>query len=173
MNIGIHVSFQIMVFWGSYLYILLIRYYLKGHLWLGLLCWTGQAQNISSLSLYSPRAWLIVSQPPCEAQCAGVTWRHHQLPKPNFRAGLPLWFIWSRIRLPCRRPGFDPWVRKIPWRRQSLPTPVFWPGEFHGLSSPWGCKESDPTERLSLSTLQRVNTCTLSKDTEPVSQDLL
>ena len=29
--------------------------------------------------------------------------------------------------------------------------PVFWPGEFHGLYSPWGRKESDTTERLSLS----------------------
>ena len=28
---------------------------------------------------------------------------------------------------------------------------VFWPGEFHGLYSPWGRKESDTTERLSLS----------------------
>ena len=28
--------------------------------------------------------------------------------------------------------------------------PVFWPGEFHGLYSPWGRKESDTTERLSL-----------------------
>ena len=28
---------------------------------------------------------------------------------------------------------------------------VFWPGEFHGLYSPQGCKESDTTERLSLS----------------------
>ena len=26
-----------------------------------------------------------------------------------------------------------PWVGKIPWRRERLPTPVFWPGEFHGL----------------------------------------
>jgi len=25
-------------------------------------------------------------------------------------------------------------------------TPVFWPREFHGLYSPWGCKESDTTE---------------------------
>ena len=32
-----------------------------------------------------------------------------------------------------------------------LPIPVFWPGEFHGLYSPWGCKELDTTERLSLS----------------------
>ena len=39
---------------------------------------------------------------------------------------------------------------KIPWRRARLPTPVFWPGEFHGLYSPWGRKESDVTERLSL-----------------------
>ena len=27
--------------------------------------------------------------------------------------------------------------------------PVFWPGEFHGLYSPWGHKESDKTEKLS------------------------
>ena len=32
----------------------------------------------------------------------------------------------------------------------TVPTPVFWPGEFHGLYSPCGCKESDTTERLSL-----------------------
>ena len=47
--------------------------------------------------------------------------------------------------------GFDPRVGKIPWRREKLPTPVFWPGEFHELYSPWGRKESDTTERLSLS----------------------
>ena len=40
---------------------------------------------------------------------------------------------------------------KIPWRRERMPTPVFWPGEFNGLYSPWGCKESDMTEQLSLS----------------------
>ena len=42
--------------------------------------------------------------------------------------------------------GFNPCVWKIPWRWEWLPTPVFWPGEFHGLYSPWGCKESDMTE---------------------------
>ena len=42
-------------------------------------------------------------------------------------------------------------VRKIPWRRERLPTPVFWPGIFHGLHSPWGQKESDMDEQLSLS----------------------
>ena len=33
--------------------------------------------------------------------------------------------------LQCGRPGFRPWVGKIPWRRERLPTLVFWPGEFH------------------------------------------
>ena len=47
--------------------------------------------------------------------------------------------------------AFDPWVRKISWRRERLPTPVFWPGEFHGPYSPWGYKELDTNERLSLS----------------------
>ena len=55
--------------------------------------------------------------------------------------GLPLWFSWLRIRLQCGRPGFNPWVGKIPWRREWLSTPVFWPGELHGLYSPRGRKE--------------------------------
>ena len=38
--------------------------------------------------------------------------------------GLPLWLSWYRICLHCGRPGFDPWVWKIPWRRERLPTPV-------------------------------------------------
>jgi len=38
---------------------------------------------------------------------------------------------------------FNTWVRKIPWRREWLPIPVFLPGEFHGQRSlvgysPWG-----------------------------------
>ena len=44
---------------------------------------------------------------------------------------------------------FDAWVGKIHWRRDRLPTPVFWPGEFHGLYSPCSCKESNMTEWLS------------------------
>ena len=43
----------------------------------------------------------------------------------------------------------ETWDGKIPWRRGRLPTLVFWPGEFHGLYSPWGCKELDTTEWLS------------------------
>ena len=50
----------------------------------------------------------------------------------------------------CRRCLFDPWVRKIPWRREWQPTPVFLSGDSQGQRSlvdynPWGCKESDMT----------------------------
>ena len=60
--------------------------------------------------------------------------------------------------LQCRRPGFHPWVGKIPWRRKWQPTPVFLPGKSHGRQSlvgycPWGCKESDTTERLYFTSL--------------------
>ena len=48
--------------------------------------------------------------------------------------------------------GLIPGLGRFPWRREELPTSVFWPGEFHGLYSPWGCRESDSTEQLSLST---------------------
>ena len=59
----------------------------------------------------------------------------------------------SVVCLQCGRCGFDPWVRKIPWRREWQPTPVFLPGECHGQRSlvgysPWGCKESDMIEGL-------------------------
>ena len=49
--------------------------------------------------------------------------------------GLPWWLTWSRICLPCRRPGFDPWVWKIPCRRAWQTTSVLLPGEFHGQRS--------------------------------------
>ena len=59
----------------------------------------------------------------------------------------------ARICLQCKRPGFDPWVGRIPWRREWLLTPVFLPGDSHGQRSllgynPRGRKESDMTEWL-------------------------
>ena len=62
-----------------------------------------------------------------------------------------------RLRcLQCRRPMFNPWIGKIPWRRAWQPTPVSLPGEYHGQRSlvsysPRGHKESDMTEWLTLS----------------------
>ena len=51
----------------------------------------------------------------------------------------------------CRRPRFNPWVRKIAWRRKWQPTSGFLPGKSHGQRSlvdysPWSCKESGTTE---------------------------
>ena len=57
------------------------------------------------------------------------------------------------ICLQWGRPGFNPWVGKIPWRRKWQPTPVLLPGKSHGRRSLvgyslWGHKESDTTEWL-------------------------
>ena len=65
---------------------------------------------------------------------------------PGEGIGYPLQCSWASFaaqlvknRLQCMRAGFNPWVGKIPWRRERLPTPVFWPGE-------WGHEELDTTE---------------------------
>ena len=52
--------------------------------------------------------------------------------------------------------GSIPGSERSPWRKQWQPTPVFLPGESHGQRSlagysPWGCTESDTTERASTS----------------------
>ena len=63
--------------------------------------------------------------------------------------------------------GFSPWVRKILWRRNWPPTPVFLPGEFHGqrknLAGPslWGRKESDKTEQLTHKCISTLYMCIL------------
>ena len=68
----------------------------------------------------------------------------------------PQHLLWTSLvsqlvkNLPAVR---ESWVRslswevgKITWRRERLPTPVFWPGELYGLYSPWDCKELERTE---------------------------
>ena len=64
---------------------------------------------------------------------------------------LPRWLSGKESTCQCRRYGFNPWLRKIPWRRKWQPTPIFLPWESHGQGglvgySLWGCKESDTTE---------------------------
>ena len=63
--------------------------------------------------------------------------------------GLPWWLSSQESAYQCRRHRFDPWVGKIPWRREWLPTPGFLPGEFHEQRSlaghsPWGCRRVGP-----------------------------
>ena len=64
---------------------------------------------------------------------------------PGEGIGYPLQYSWVslvaqeiKICLQCRRPGFDPWVGKIPWRREWKPTPVFLPGESAWTEEPTG-----------------------------------
>ena len=69
----------------------------------------------------------------------------------------------KKICLQCRRPGFDPWVGKIPWRRAWQLTPVFSPGESQGQRSMVGAsiggrKESDMTKRLTRWNRQNLET---------------
>ena len=66
---------------------------------------------------------------------------------------------------------WETWVGKIPWRRERLPTPVFWPGEFHTLYSSWGHKELDMTEQLSLSLMQETWVRSLSRE-EPLEKGM-
>ena len=54
--------------------------------------------------------------------------------------GLPWWLRWERIRLQCGRPGFNPWVEKIPWRRERTHSSILawrtpWTEEPGGLPS--------------------------------------
>ena len=71
---------------------------------------------------------------------------HFHLPYAKMRASL----VAQLVKYPpaMQRPGFDPWVGKIPRRREGLPTLVFWLGEFHRVYSPWGHNELDITERF-------------------------
>ena len=72
--------------------------------------------------------------------------------------GLPRWLSGKESAHQCRRCNrrrFHPRVGKIPWRRKWQPTPVFLSWKSHGQRnlvgySPWGCKESDTPERLSM-----------------------
>ena len=80
---------------------------------------------------------------------------------PGEGIGYPLQYSWACF--PCGSAGKEsacnardlgsiPGLkRSLGWRMERQPTPVFWPGEFHGLYSPWVHRESDTTEQLSLS----------------------
>ena len=72
--------------------------------------------------------------------------------------GYPLQYSWASLvaQLVKNPPAVqETWVRslgwQILWRQERLSSPVSWPGEFHELYSPWGRKESDTAQRLSLS----------------------
>ena len=86
---------------------------------------------------------------------------------PGEGIGYPLQYFWASLvtqlvkNLPAMQ---ETWVQSLDWEdpleKGKAPTPVSWPGEFQGLYSPWGHKESDTTERLALSLyLRDILTC--------------
>ena len=97
---------------------------------------------------------------PTDKQRNVMSWIISHLTK-NFISQLFKLFFSPFMGFPCGSAGKEsacnagdqssiPWLGRSPGEGK-VPTPVFWPGEFHGLYSPWGCKELDKTEQLSLS----------------------
>ena len=76
---------------------------------------------------------------------------------PGDGIGYPLQYSWASLvaQLVKNPPAMrETWVQSLGWEdpleKGKATTPVFWPGEFHGLYSAWGRKLSDMTEQLSL-----------------------
>ena len=66
--------------------------------------------------------------------------------------GLPWWLRWRKNLPTMQETQFNPWIGKIPWRREYLPIPVFLPGDSLAQRnlvgySPFGHRESDMTEQ--------------------------
>ena len=79
--------------------------------------------------------------------------------------GYPLQYSWASLVAQLVKNPLamrETWVRSLGWEdpleKGKATTPVFQPGEFHGLYSPWGHKESDSfTHRAPLTCLERVS----------------
>ena len=119
--------------------------------------WSYQEDH-SVESIYIAGYWLLVflvsflciSTEPIKINVFIRRFYNHILPE---EVNLPWWLRWSRICPQYWRPVFDPWIRKIPWRRKWQPTLVSLPGILHGWrnlasNSPWHWEESDTTEWL-------------------------
>ena len=107
-------------------------------------------------SLWSPSLlyWVIICKFP-----------YNSIHYPKY--GLPSWLSGKGSTYQCRRLkrcGFNPWVRKIPWRRKWQPTPVFWPGKSHGQRSLAGCSPWGLRVRHNLVTKQHPNYTNISNN---------
>ena len=117
----------------------------------------GQNFGVGSLSLLQG-IFLTQGSNPGLLYCTQILYQLSHKDSPfmyTYKAlSLPRWHSGKELTCQCRRHrccGFDPWIRKTPWRRKWQPTPVFLPRKFHGQRSlvpysPWVCKEPDITE---------------------------
>ena len=77
---------------------------------------------------------------PLDCSTPGLTVFHYlpefaQIQEISTEFVFPWWPNDKECTCQCRRPRFDTWVGKIPWRRKWQPTPVFLPGKSHGQRS--------------------------------------
>ena len=123
------------------------------------MCACSVTQSFQLFSLWShrlqPASLLCSWNFPGKNIGVGCCFLLHIYTLPYAKWGFPGGSDRKRICLQCGRPGFDPCVRKIPWRRKGPPTPVFLPGRSHGQRSltgysPRGLQESDRSEGLTL-----------------------
>ena len=113
--------------------------------------WASLIVQLVKNLLQCRRPWL-------ESWVGKIHWRKDRLSTPVF-LGFPCGLAGKESACNGGDLGLIPGLGRFPWRRERLPTLFFWPGEFHGLYSPWGCKESDTTEQLSLSSMFQTVLC--------------
>ena len=88
--------------------------------------------------------------------------------EPLSEHGLPRWLSSKESACQCRRQrrcGFEPWVRKIPWRRKWQPSPIFLPGKSHRQRSlvghsTWGLKDTQLSAHTHTQTYTHTHTHT-------------
>ena len=104
-----------------------------------------------SLALWGFSDFSVGKESTCNAGDSGLILGSGRSPGEGI--GYPLQYSWASLmaHLVKNPPAmWETWVRslgwEIRWRRERLPTLVFWPGEYHGLYNPWGHKESDMTK---------------------------
>ena len=90
---------------------------------------------------------------PCHVNSAAINIEVHANKAVSKRLIAKIYLVAQMAKNPpaMQETRFNPWVRKILWRREWLPTPVFLPGEFHAQRSlvgysPWDPKDSDTTD---------------------------
>ena len=99
---------------------------------------------------------------------------------PHCLWGLPKWLSGQEPTCQSRRhrrPKFNPWVSKIPWRREWQLTPAFLPRESHGQRSltgcgPRGCKEQNTTDHTCIALPLLVGSQFPNQESNPVAVEV-